>query len=428
MKPAANRLRRTCALGVAAGFAVVATVLSSPAAHAAPAPPILVLGDSLCVGAVNHGGHLGDELRDSGWSPEFVCQTGEAVGWGINQVRARRSVPATVVVQLGTNPSSATAGFASQIGTMRAELRARGAVDIVWVTFADRADRYEPKAQIVRDLASASPSDDLRVADWAERLRANPQWFHSDGLHYNATGLSEFAQFIASSVSRDRPMPPFATVADLVERQYRDLLSRSPDTAGAGYWEAMIGSGQVSRDRFVAQLVASPEFGGRIAPIVRLYQAAFGRVPDRAGLLYWAQSGHGVSVIAGQLSSSPEFHARYGQPDDAAFVRRLYLNVLGREPDAAGGAFWRRALAAGVTRGEVMAGLGQSDEFVAQFTPQVNAVMLYVGLLGRDAEPAGFGHWTTAMVRGTPFTSVVAQFLDSAEYRARIARLGYATA
>jgi subtilisin-like proprotein convertase family protein len=80
----------------------------------------------------------------------------------------------------------------------------------------------------------------------------------------------------------------------------------------------------------------------------RLYQAAFDRTPDKAGLGYWiAAMDHGMALIdvANSFVQSAEFKALYGDnPSDADIVTRFYANVLHRAPDQAGADYWTKLL------------------------------------------------------------------------------------
>ncbi len=102
--------------------------------------------------------------------------------------------------------------------------------------------------------------------------------------------------------------------------------------------------------------------------ITRLYSAAFDRAPDADGHAYWTRrylSGRSLSAIALEFVASPEFRRTYGNLNDHDFVRQVYRNVLGREPDAAGLAHWTGVLASGRTRGFVLIGFSQSGEMRA---------------------------------------------------------------
>jgi hypothetical protein len=101
----------------------------------------------------------------------------------------------------------------------------------------------------------------------------------------------------------------------------------------------------------------------------RLYQAAFNRVPDEAGLGYWiAAMDRGMRLIdvAGQFVASTEFTDRYGKLDSAAFLTTVYQNVLHRVPDSAGLDFWVDAMHRGASRAEVLAQFSESPENQAQ--------------------------------------------------------------
>jgi hypothetical protein len=102
--------------------------------------------------------------------------------------------------------------------------------------------------------------------------------------------------------------------------------------------------------------------------IVRLYLATFDRPPDAGGLAHWGtryRRGERLASIAGALTRSPEFQARYGSLDTAEFVTLVYRNVLDREPDAAGFAHWTAHLDDGtIGRGSVIAQFAESTEFV----------------------------------------------------------------
>lgn len=98
----------------------------------------------------------------------------------------------------------------------------------------------------------------------------------------------------------------------------------------------------------------------------RLYQAAFNRAPDKAGIGYWiAQMDKGASVydVAHNFINSAEFHTLYGaNPSNAAFVDSLYQNILHRAGDQPGIDYWNGVLASGVPRAAVLASFSESLE------------------------------------------------------------------
>lgn len=104
--------------------------------------------------------------------------------------------------------------------------------------------------------------------------------------------------------------------------------------------------------------------------IARLYEAGLDRDGeiDRAGLNFWVDEfdgGRKPESIAASFLQSEEFTEAYGAVEslsDEDFVGRLYRNVLGRDGEASGVEFWTDALAAGSSRGEVLADFATSRE------------------------------------------------------------------
>src|SRR4051812_29233661 len=93
--------------------------------HRRHSGPVLVVGDSITVGA--QGAGLPALLRKDGWRPTITADTGQAPRWGIDRVKDLTTVPPLVVVELGTNPSSGIGTFPDDIKVMVKELRSRGA-------------------------------------------------------------------------------------------------------------------------------------------------------------------------------------------------------------------------------------------------------------------------------------------------------------
>ncbi len=116
-----------------------------------------------------------------------------------------------------------------------------------------------------------------------------------------------------------------------------------------------------------ADLTIATDKAGVAAQAFRLYQAAFDRVPDSAGLGFHisAMEGAGVSLteVAQSFVDSPEFKARYGALNSAAFVTQLYQNILHRAPDGGGLVYWRDLLESNaISRGQVLVGFADSPE------------------------------------------------------------------
>lgn len=105
-------------------------------------------------------------------------------------------------------------------------------------------------------------------------------------------------------------------------------------------------------------------FGVPIDPLLRLYDAAFDRDADGKGLSYWVEINEtvGLNDIANNLIASQEFIDQHGLLDQEGFVDLMYANILEREAEAAGKAYWAGQLEAGVEQGIVMVGIAESEE------------------------------------------------------------------
>ena len=176
--------------------------------------------------------------------------------------------------------------------------------------------------------------------------------------------------------------------------------------------------------------------------IARLYFGAFGRIADSAGLVQQLNilrearvtyDTGGQQQIANGLVSSPEFAGRYGTLSNADFVRTVYQNALGRQPDAAELNSYLTQLAMvqrfAVTRGTILYEIAESDEARGRLsanpnvtyaaTAEAQVARLYDTALGRYADPAGFDTFTNAIVNGATLQQVALSFLPSPEFANR---------
>ncbi|CAN7665315.1 DUF4214 domain-containing protein [Rhizobium sp. LjRoot30] len=114
----------------------------------------------------------------------------------------------------------------------------------------------------------------------------------------------------------------------------------------------------------------------------RIYQAAFDRVPDYVGLGHWIrQLDSGVSLlnVAAAFVGSDEFRAVYGtNPTAKAYIAKLYQNVLGREGEADGAAFWEEQLASGVSAAQVLAHFSESPENISGVASSIADGIWYI--------------------------------------------------
>jgi Ca2+-binding RTX toxin-like protein len=125
------------------------------------------------------------------------------------------------------------------------------------------------------------------------------------------------------------------------------------------------------------------DLSGTAGQAYRIYQAAFNRPADLAGLGFWINyldKGGSVEGMAAGFADSNEFRSIYGAtPTNSELVGRIYQNVLHRTPDQAGFDYWVGVLdkhAASVT--QVLAGFSESPENQAALIGVVGTGITYI--------------------------------------------------
>lgn len=165
---------------------------------------VLIVGDSLAVGADKFG--LSKILKTDGWRVEVDAEESRSTRSGVAAMLARDTVPALVLVELGTNPSAALSTFPDELRQMLDALYERGAERVIWVTPHHRDDdRYDARGQAIFD--AAAEDNRLVVADWHAYASGHREWMRPDGLHYTDTGYAILAAFLTDIVDANDPNP-----------------------------------------------------------------------------------------------------------------------------------------------------------------------------------------------------------------------------
>lgn len=179
------------------------------------------------------------------------------------------------------------------------------------------------------------------------------------------------------------------------------------------------------REVTVPQAAGSPVLANT-AFVQNLYYDLLGRTPEAGGLSYWVglleNRAQTREQVAGAYFNAPEFG------DTAQFVINLYLGLLARDPDFAG---WNQRLGqmrGGLSRAAIVSAFMATPEVAAiwdPLSPRDFVNTLYQNLLGRAAAPAEIDYW---LGTGLPRPAVALQFLESAEFRSRFRRRALANA
>jgi hypothetical protein len=134
---------------------------------------------------------------------------------------------------------------------------------------------------------------------------------------------------------------------------------------GGGASEVLV---NVERIYFADQALAL-DVNANAGAAYRLYQAAFNRTPDGAGVGFWMNqidNGTSPKAVAQAFVGSAEFQLMYGSfTSNKEFVDLLYANVLHRPGEAAGVAYWKGLLDGGLSRADVLLAFSDAPENVA---------------------------------------------------------------
>lgn len=170
--------------------------------------------------------------------------------------------------------------------------------------------------------------------------------------------------WIDSGAGRDR------VVYDL--RFDQSVVQASQDTQGRAFNTVITPSGtdtlyNTERLIFADYWVALAPNQSAAGQIYRLYQSAFGRKPDLAGIGFWlhqAETGLDLASMAKAFAQSAEFDRGLGaDPSPESLVQGLYRNALRREPDSSGFSFWVDKLRSGeITPDQALLSISESAE------------------------------------------------------------------
>jgi alpha-tubulin suppressor-like RCC1 family protein len=274
---------------------------------------------------------------------------------------------------------------------------------------------------------SLALSADGRVFSWGEAIDALGRGDTADPLS-PGYGLPAAVVGVRGSGTLNLSLgnDVFANNRRFAEQIYRDFLLREGDLGGIDFWVNALNSGQQTRTAMVTTFLNSGEYRGIIAPVTRLYFAAYVRIPDFGGLRFWSAEYQAarrtLDAISSEFVTAPEFAQRYGNVSDAQFVDLLYRNVLGRSADAAGLAYWQGQIAGRlITRGGLLLAFSQSAEYTQATTADITIIGLYAALLQRAPSAADIAAWRSEVTASGP-QALIDAILASAEYRARFVR------
>ncbi len=219
-----------------------------------------------------------------------------------------------------------------------------------------------------------------------------------------------------------RPFEPFRSSPDFVAQQYRDFLAREADSDGINYWVTEIENQLVTPTQLMAAFMNSAEFGGRVAPVVRVHLATTDELPTASLLkstLTRTDDGLSLAALGDELLTSAAGIETYGQVDDETFAIEMYNLLLDRPATSAELAQVAGALSGGSSRGEVLADLANAGEYRDGTYALVQVYMAYAAMLLRAPDAEGLQYWTQVVNDGGSIEALLDGLIRSDEYRNR---------
>jgi len=160
-----------------------------------------------------------------------------------------------------------------------------------------------------------------------------------------------------------------------ITRYFEHILLREPTSTELSSYVNRVESGENLSD-IRDELVASLESQIFTQQVIRLYQAAFGRIPDAAGLDGWVDAIRDGSKTTTDLANgfifSQEWSNTYGTSQVTAEVlTAIYQNILDRTPSADEISAWQ---ATGLTLDQVLLSIANSAEAMAKMNDEASAL------------------------------------------------------
>lgn len=263
------------------------------------------------------------------------------------------------------------------------------------------------------------------VDDHPERLWS---WAASPPVYYLDKSLTDAGHTLSTLLPT--PTPRELAAQTFVSRIYQEGLGRAPDPDELESWTGFLtiqcntmGFGVLADNVFdSAELWTSrPLTPGTLVTI--LYRAFLGRDPEPVGLAYWGTQVRleGPRLAVQGFLPSAEFHSwlpdRSNQAAVTQVVTRFYTELLGRNPDPDGLAYWVNHVAVTHdTVGPAVAFL-TSAEFENRAVPLQRYIMvLYRAFLGRDPDREGLEFWVERL-RADLHAIIHRAFISSEEFQ-----------
>jgi len=220
---------------------------------------------------------------------------------------------------------------------------------------------------------------------------------------YNSNQLN-FAQ-------RSEPVVRMAdggTPPQNVEELYTSILGRPSDAGGKEYWQKQFGDTLDANEINAFTQSANVELANRtaaerqqLAPNAVNGMVSYNAKPADTG---GATTGGEINFTSNATAANA---TAAGPAPISAGIQSLYQDILYRDPDAGGAAYWQQQFGDTVDETE-------RATFMQAAKPEQQVADMYRNVLGRDPDPGGLVYWVSRINSGEPASNVYKEFLGSA--------------
>src|SRR3954449_11653139 len=225
-----------------------------------------------------------------------------------------------------------------------------------------------------------------------------------------APGTASYQWYKGNAGDTSNPVAGIGPSNDrFINQLYIDLLGRPADSAALATFNGLLGGG-ASRNDVATAVLTSAEYRQRL--LTDFYSTFLHRAISAPEVSFWMPAfGAGMTdeQIEAQITASPEYFAIAGSTN-AAWINRMFNDVLGRSPSAAETAAFLTQLAGSsrLSVGLAILNSGEADSLrVKQAFPR---------LLHRIATPVEQTTFIAGLLGGVTDEQFLAQLLASDEY------------
>ncbi len=210
-----------------------------------------------------------------------------------------------------------------------------------------------------------------------------------------------------------------------INQVFFELLNRPADPGALQFFAPQLAAG-TAKEVVLLEIESSVNASGRNEyqdnTINNVFQQFLGRNADLGALnFYDAQltNGVGIQQIEAQVIGSDEYFANAGSTNNG-FVEAMYRDIVNREPDAGGEAFYINLINETTQQNPNFTQAQVRTSVATNFLGQTEGIQdllttFYTDFLNRNPDAGGFQFYTTQLQNGTPLQTVINQFLGSTE-------------